>query len=206
MDTHSFIIEKFRRFHGLTSHRLRGSMPIEVLDFDRNDLAALMGELGFCRGAEIGVAEGHYSEVLCQNIPDLDLMAVDPWTRYRGNPRAHSQEHQNFSKAETERRLAPYPLARTIQMMSMEAVREVREGTLDFAYIDGHHGFDWVMQDLIEWSKRVRNGGIIAGDDYYHFDYAGVIDAVNAYTAHHKINPWFLIQAPRSVDFFWVKP
>lgn len=198
-ETLDYILKKLR----VDSYRLRGPMPIE-LPINRNDLAQLFNELGFKRGAEIGVAEGHYSEVLCQSIPDLELISVDPWVKYKDNPRAHSEEHQEFSKAETARRLKPYPKARMVQAMSMDAVREVPEKSLDFVFLDGHHGFDWIMQDIIEWSKRVRSGGIIAGDDFYHFKHAGVVDAVVAYTAHHKINPWFLISAPRSVDFFWV--
>jgi hypothetical protein len=199
-----YLIRKF----SISDRRLRGPMPIELRDFHRNDLAQLFAELGFTKGAEIGVAEGHYSEVLCKAIPNLEeLLLVDPWRRYDDNPWAHSQEHQDFSLNETKRKTAGYNV-RIMQDYSMNAVREVAEGSLDFVYIDGHHGFDFVMQDLIEWSKRVRSGGIISGDDYYHFkkNWAGVVQAVNAYTDAHRISPWFLIDAPRSVDFFWVRP
>ena len=199
-----YLVRKF----SLSDRRLRGPMPIELRDFHRNDLAALFAELGFTRGAEIGVAEGHYSEILCKSIPNLEeLLLVDPWRRYDGNPWAHSQEHQDFSLNETRRKTAGYNV-RIVQDYSMNAVREIPDESLDFVYIDGHHGYDWVMQDLIEWSKRVRSGGIISGDDYYHFkkNWAGVVQAVNSYTDAHRISPWFLIDAPRSVDFFFVKP
>lgn len=198
-----YLVRKFQ----ISDRRLRGPMPIELRDFHRNDLAQLFAELGFKRGAEIGVAEGHYSEILLKANPDLELLLVDPWQRYNGNPYAHSQEHQDFSLNETKRKTAPYPNVRIMQDFSMNAVREIPENSLDMVYIDAHHGFDWVMQDLIEWGKRVRSGGIISGDDYYHFKrhWAGVIEAVNAYTQAHQVSPWFLIDAPRSVDFFWVK-
>lgn len=198
-----FLIRKFQ----ISERRLRGPMPIELRDFHRDDLAKLYTELGFTKGAEIGVAEGHYSEVLLKANPDLELFLVDPWRRYDGNPWSHSQEHQDFSFNETRRKTAGYNV-KFMQDFSMNAVREVAENSLDFAYIDGHHGFDWVMQDLIEWSKRVRSGGIVSGDDYYHFKrhWAGVVEAVNAYTQAHQVGLWFLCDAPRSVDFFWVKP
>jgi GT2 family glycosyltransferase len=199
-----YLIRKF----SISDRRLRGPMPIELRDFHRNDLAQLFAELGFTKGAEIGVAEGHYSGVLCKSIPNLEeLLLVDPWRRYDDNPWAHSQEHQDFSLNETKRKTAGYNV-RIMQDYSMNAVQEAAEESLDFVYIDGHHGFDFVMQDLIEWSKRVRSGGIISGDDYYHFkkNWAGVVQAVNAYTDAHRISPWFLIDAPRSVDFFFVKP
>jgi hypothetical protein len=193
-----------RKFN-ITDRRLRGPMPVELSNFNRNDLARIFAELGFTKGAEVGVAEGHYSEILCKSIPNLELMCVDPWTKYSENPRAHSTAHQEFSKKETERRLRGYN-ATLEQALSMEAVQLVAPKSLDFVYIDGHHGFDYVMQDLIEWSKRVRSGGIVAGDDYYYFKWAGVVEAVQAYVKAHEIDLWFLIQAPRSVDFFWVNP
>lgn len=189
----------------IEDRRLRTPMPIELRDFHRDDLAKLFAELKFTRGAEIGVAEGHYSETLCKAIPDLELLCVDPWHRYSGNPRAHSKEHQEFSLNETKRKLVGYN-AKLIQDFSMNAVRDVKDNSLDFCYIDGHHGFDWAMCDIIEWSKKVRSGGIVAGDDYYHFKWAGVVEAVQAYTQAHQIAIWYVFQGHKSVDFMWVKP
>jgi len=60
------------------------------------------------------------------------------------------------------------------------------------------------MQDLIEWGKRVRQDGIISGHDYYRFRWAGVVDAVDAYTRAHQVNEWF-IDDMRETSFFWVK-
>jgi hypothetical protein len=75
--------------------------------------------------------------------------------------------------------------------MSMDAVKKIKDGSLDFVYIDANHGFDYVMEDLIEWSKKVRVGGIVSGDDYYDFRKAGVIEAVDAYTKAHGIKVTF---------------
>lgn len=199
-----FLIRKFN----IPSHRLRGPMPIEVPSFHRNDLAKLFAELGFNRGAEIGVAEGKYSEVLVKANPKLQLLCVDPWHRYKGNPQSKTAEKDAFAYNEAKRRLAGSN-AILIQELSMEYVRNVVDESLDFVYIDGHHGFDYVMQDLIEWSKRVRSGGLITGDDFYYLDPkrwgAGPVEAVLAYTTAHKINPWFIFEGHKSVDFMFVK-
>lgn len=198
------LIRKF----SIPSHRLRGPMPIEIPTFHRNDLAKLFAELGFKRGAEIGVAEGKYSEVLCQANPDLHLLCVDPWHAYSNNPQKKSPEKDAYAYNEAKRRLQPF--AATMDMrLSMEAVRDVGDISLDFVYIDGHHGFDYVMQDLIEWSKRVRSGGIVAGDDLMYLDEkrwgAGPIEAVTAYVKAHRIPIWFTFQGHKSIDFMWVK-
>lgn len=198
-----------RKFH-ISPQRLRGPMPIELRDFHRNDLAQLFAELGFKRGAEIGVAEGHYSEILCKAIPDLELLCIDPWHRYSENPQNHSKEHHEFSFNETNRRLELFPKARMVQAYSMDAVRDVAPSYLDFCYIDGNHRFDFVIQDIIEWSKRVRSGGIVSGDDYYQLNAkwndGGVVEAVQAYTNAHRIPIWYIFEGHKSTDFMWVRP
>ncbi len=54
------------------------------LTMGRAGLALLFAELGFTRGAEIGVERGLYAEVLCQVNPALTLFAIDPWEAYPG--------------------------------------------------------------------------------------------------------------------------
>lgn len=151
------------------------------------DLIKHFAELGFRTGAEIGVAEGHFSEAMLKVIPDLHLYCVDAWTVYKGNRWAGSEERNEHHRKTTIERLKPYPNATIVDMFSMDAIHNTGDFPLDFVYIDGNHSFDYVMQDLIEWSKRVRKGGIISGDDYYSFKGAGVVDAVNAYTKAHRI-------------------
>lgn len=206
-----FLVRKFQ----ISPQRLRGPVPIELRDFHRNDLARLFAELGFKRGAEIGVAEGNYSEVLLKANPECELLLVDPWHAYSENPQNKTSDKHKFAYEETLRKIAPYRGASTAMRTSMEAVREIAENLpehlLDFVYIDGNHLFDYVIQDLVEWSKRVRSGGIVSGDDYYALDQkrwvgGGVVEAVQAYTNAHRIAIWYIFQGHKSVDFMWCKP
>jgi hypothetical protein len=200
-----YLIRKF----SISPQRLRGPMPIELRDFHRNDLAALFAELGFKRGAEVGVAEGKFSEVLCKANPDLHLLCVDPWHSYKDNPQSKTKEKDEFAYRETQRRLAPYPNVKLDMRLSMDAVRDVEDESLEFVSIDGHHGFRFVMMDLLCWSMKVRTGGVILLDDYIYLDRkrwgAGVVEAVQAFTSANEINPWFICDADRSVDAFFVK-
>lgn len=174
--------------------------PIRIKKFSRVKLAQLFAELGFKRGAEIGVADAQNSLTLCENIPDLELWCIDPWEPYRGNPRGGGvdQQHGNYELA--KERLGKYN-THLIRGMSMDVVREFTV-KLDFVYIDGNHKFDYVMQDLIGWSKMVGKHGIVAGHDYYRFRWAGVVNAVDAYVKAHQINEWF-IDDMRETSFFW---
>ena len=198
--TNDYLIKKFQ----LKDRRLRSPMPIERYDFNRRDLPALFTELGFTRGAEIGVAKGEFSEIMCKGMPNLkELICVDPWATYDDNPRGHVEQNEAWQMA--HERLAAYPVT-FLRKFSMDAVRMFPEKSLDWVYIDAHHSFNYVICDIVEWSKRVRSGGTICGDDYFDMRWGGVVDAVNAYTHHHRISPWYIFNAYRSVDFMWVNP
>ena len=177
--------------------------PVRIKRFNRDKLAMLFGELGYKRGAEIGVAEGKNSLVLCENIPDLELYCVDLWdVYYRAKFKLKSKAQQEEALGRAHEKLDQYGVT-FVNKPSMEAMGDVPE--LDFVYIDADHAFDFVMQDIIEWSKKVRPGGIVSGHDYYRFRGAGVVDAVNAYTHAHQINEWFLTDE-RTPSFFWAMP
>ena len=150
------------------------------------DLLKYFNKLGFKKGAEIGVAEGFFSEAMCQAIPGLELYCIDIWKPYKGNRWSGGRERNEHHFKTAKRRLTGFN-AHIMREMSMEAVKKFKYGSLDFVFIDSNHSFDYVMQDLIEWTKRVRVGGIVSGDDYYDFKGAGVIEAVNAYTKAHGI-------------------
>ena len=143
---------------------------------NRIELAKHFARLGFTRGAEIGVCWGRYSEILCRKNPKLKLLAVDDWRRNR--------THRSY--AGTKRRLAKLNV--TIdRRSSMDAVADVRNDSLDFVFIDADHKYTSVCEDIREWSKKVRRGGIVSGHDYYKTrgENLGVINAVNEYVAKH---------------------
>ncbi len=195
MNTKDFLHKKFNK-------RSDQIPPIRLAKYNRRHMAQLFGELNFETGAEIGVADGQNSLTLCKSIPTLKkFYCIDPWKMYSENPRAHDNQDEMLRIA--KERLSLYPVE-FISEMSMGAVRHFESSSLDFIYIDGHHGFDYVMQDLIEWSKIVKPGGIVAGHDYYRFRWAGVVDAVNAYAHAHQINEWFVTDE-KEVTFFWAK-
>lgn len=170
-------------------------------DIDRTHLAVLFGELGLKTGAEIGVQEGKFSEILCKNNPDIHLACIDMWG-LRGDKGASWYD-------EAKKRLNGYG-AIFIDKPSIEAAREVPDRSLDFVYIDASHLFDDVMVDIIMWAKKVKIGGIVAGHDYMKFSnnlkkqWLPLIYAVQAYTAAHFIKNWYLT-TDDPASYFWVK-
>lgn len=150
----------------------------------RIDLAEYFNLLGFVKGAEIGVADGRYSEILCKKIPKLELLCIDPWIPYKGCWRSKGYQAKAYEKA--QQRLGKYN-TKLIKKTSLEASLDVPDESLDFVFIDGSHLFDNVMIDIILWTRKVREGGIISGHDYTFFTNSGIIEAVNIYTQLHRI-------------------
>ena len=153
--------------------------------FTRRDLAKLFEGAG----AEIGVRTGAYSQTICKYGKPTELYSIDPYALpYRDKrSRLLGAERQEAFYQEAVERLKPYEFCRIIRMESLEAVASFEYESLDFVYIDGSHAFDYVMCDIIEWAKRVKPGGIVAGHDYYKFRDSEVVMAVDIYCKVHGI-------------------
>lgn len=164
----------------------------------RDEIGKYFNELGFKVGAEIGVAAGDFSLTLCKAIPDLKLYCIDSWCRYEGNPRGGSADRHIRNYETTKERLKDYN-AILLKIKSMEAVKFVQE-PLDFVFIDGNHNYEYVKEDIEEWSKKVRPGGIVALHDYYHFKDSGVVEAVNEYTFNNRIEFYLIGEMKKRLE------
>lgn len=190
MDTKDYILKKFKIDLGENT-----KMPVEIPNFGREALAKLFYELKMKTGAEIGVFKGRYSKVLCEANPDLKLYCVDPWLIYDDYKEIKSKRLMASYYKKAMELLSPYNVS-VIKKSSMDAIKDFKDGSLDFVYIDGNHAFRSVIDDIDEWSKKVRVGGIISGHDYKDFGTnttIQVMQAVDAYTDAYKIRPWFVL-------------
>lgn len=189
-------------------HLAAGELPI-TLPVSRHELAHAFRELGFTKGAEIGVWKGHYSEALCQANPGLRLICVDPWSPQPGYlEQKNHVEAMNRAHAEASHRLAPFPCI-IVRETSLDAVRGFEDASLDFVYIDANHRYGPVLQDIAAWAPKVRAGGIVAGHDFIMRPQKNieVEQAVRDYTSTHEIAPWFVLQskADETPSWCWVK-
>jgi len=220
METLEYIKTKFNVNLGQES-------PISIPNHNRfNDLPALFKELGFDVGAEIGVSKGRYSKWLCTKHRKLKLYCIDPWIAYDDYMERHGEKGQTMLNEEYEmakQKLAPFR-CELIRKTSMDAVKDFEDGSLDFVFIDGNHSFEYVIEDIVQWSKKVKKGGIISGHDlwnsiemddsqlwikhptpYEKIKLCQVKDAVMAWTKTNQIKPWFLLEGDGDKTWFWVK-
>ena len=178
-------------------------MPIVLDHFGRRTaLIELFKELGFKIGAEIGTDHGQYAQTLCERIPGLELHCVDPWLAYTEGKETHTQEDvDQIYRQACDRLMNLNPPVTIYKEKSMEAVKRFKDNSLDFVFIDGNHEFSYVLEDITEWSKKVKAGGIIVGHDYTvnpERKY-GVIEAVQKYIGEYRITPWFVLHVPAHV-------
>lgn len=169
----------------------------EIIGVGRNDLPGFFKEQGYRTGVEIGVAKGNYSEILSE--VGLKIYGVDPYIEYPDYSRPQIQRRLDAEFAEAKERLSRFPDYTFVRKTSMEAVKDFEDESLDFVYIDGHHSFKFVVEDIYEWSKKVRKGGCISGHDYV---YSAVTQGpyvchvkyvLPAYTRAFGIDNWYIL-------------
>lgn len=202
MDTLDYILTKYnlKGYHGRN--------PIE-LKIVREDFPQLFHELGLKVGAEIGVEQGLFSECLCKGNPGVHHFSIDPWQAYRGYRDHVNQEKLERFHESAKARLAQFNCT-IIRKFSLDAVKDFKDGSLDYVYIDGNHDFQNVANDTAEWLRKVRVGGILAGHDFERHkgkSYIHVMECINGFTDAYRISPWFTTERRphQARSFFWVK-
>jgi SAM-dependent methyltransferase len=182
-------------------------IPTEIPNKRREYLGELINKLEYKVGAEIGVWQGDFSKSLLIPNPDLHLYCIDPWEYYADYHEdiiSVNQDGMDYNLAIAKQKLAGHNVT-FIRKRSMAAVDDFADNSLDFVYIDGHHGFSYVANDLEWWYKKVRPGGLVCGHDYYGLkdpyrkrspNYR-VFEAVNGFVQAFDIHPWFVIGRQR---------
>lgn len=181
-----------------------------ILNFNRlTDLPALFKELEVKSGVELGVESGKFSEILCQNLPDAKIYSIDPWEFYPLFRNFKQQKHHNRLYRMAVKKLSVYKNSEIIRKKSMDAVKDFADESLDFVFIDADHRFQHIVNDLAEWSKKVRIGGVISGHDFGEgersTDFVHVKHVVPVWAKCHKIHPWFVLDAPGEASWMWIK-
>jgi predicted O-methyltransferase YrrM len=193
MNTFDYIIKKYHL--NLTEKRIDGYMIIPRMR--RTDLANLFNELGFKAGAEIGVLGGKYSEVLCRVMPNAKIYSIDSWRTYSEFPDFFEKDKLKNYYNYAVRILSKFKNNKIIKKNSMNALKDFKDESLDFVYIDANHTFKYVYEDVEKWTKKVRKGGIVAGHDFEEHigkkAFGDVKPALDVYIRHTDLDCIFIV-------------
>jgi len=153
-------------------------------------LGNLLTNLGYTgEGAEIGVWAGTLSRFIYSRWLGKKLHLIDRWkeTDDYKDILNKPQLEQDALYEKVKETFGDRDDVNIIRAESLEAVKQFKDGQLDWVYIDADHAR--AKEDLEAWYPKVRVGGLIAGDDY--IDEIGkngvfkVKSAVDAFVAKH---------------------
>ena len=122
-------------------------------------------------GAELGVFKGHLTPVLVDVAQPTRLYAVDPW--YRLDPSwtwARGHRSTALGLASALRRSHDAIDAGVVQIcveFDDAFLAALPDASLDWAYLDTTHQYDDTVRELDLLARKVRRGGVIAGDDWH---------------------------------------
>lgn len=198
MNALDYFEEKYNLDYGKPS-------PIEIPNVGRDTLGHWFKDLGYIRGAEIGVERGIFSKILLDANPTMELNCVDSWKFYpQYNARLNNRRDLPQKFIETQNRLKGYNV-NYYKMFSKDAVKKFEDESLDFVYIDANHDLPYFMNDLVWWEKKVKRGGMVCGHDYIRVKPNKptknfVVEAVSWYTELKPIPIWFLLGTRAKIE------
>jgi len=127
---------------------------------------------------EIGVFSGDFSEKLLKQTKPKTLHLIDPWKINKAKNEFHApfgaggglnQAKMNKLYDFVVKRFGKYIEDGKVVVhrgTSAKILSKFPDNSLDWVYIDGDHLYSSVKKDINLSHKKVKNGGIISGDDY----------------------------------------
>lgn len=160
------------------------------------------------RVAEVGVLDGPTSAWLLARLPKLTLYMVDQWKAYHDSVqpdtahdggkwvRIYRMAHSRTEFAK-DRRIV-------LHGDSVEMAAQIKDGSLDMAFIDANHSYEHVKRDIGAYWPKVKSGGRLAGHDWEKNEPRnyGVVDAVTEFSKANSL----LYELDEDATWFILKP
>lgn len=151
-------------------------------------LEGLIRQNKFKQGVEVGVFMGFHSGHLLEASRTIKLWGVDVYKVLpgAGYDNMTNQYFQNLYN-EVNEKLSYSRRFSIIRKPSIQAAKKFQNNQLDFVYLDADHRYSAIKSDLIAWTPKVKEGGIISGHDY-GAEWPGVKQAVDEWSKKNNKN------------------
>lgn len=152
------------------------------------------------KGIEIGCLYGDTTQYLLDYFPNLQLIGIDPYEDYSDwNHELKNREKEiDILAQKVNQHKDRFALLKT---SSDKAHPFLADNSFDFVFIDGLHTHDQVLIDCKNYYSKLKQGGILAGHDYYVIE--EVRNAVNEFAK--ECNILTIKHTDRDV-WYWAKP
>lgn len=138
-----------------------------------------------CTCAEVGVAEGEFSNKILNVVQPKLLYLIDKFDGFIAYMPFNytSENHQEF----INNRFKDYSI-KTIKDLSWYAISRLPDKLCDFIYIDASHQYEDVVRDIQAAKNKIKDNGLLIFNDYKmcdhlakNFHHYGVCKAVNEF-------------------------
>ncbi|MBI4534565.1 MAG: class I SAM-dependent methyltransferase [Candidatus Melainabacteria bacterium] len=179
---------------------------------NRTDLLQFLPKQSVC--AEVGVFTGAFSEQIDQITRPNELHLIDTWdfsldwqTMFAPKEEAGRHNFESWFKTlvpayqggdpsplypqmyeDLKNKYAQDKRVRLHRGYSHEVGSQFPDKHFDFVYLDASHTYADVLRDLLVYSEKLKDGGIIMGDDFYDtlerpsdYKYVGTVQAVSQF-------------------------
>jgi predicted O-methyltransferase YrrM len=124
---------------------------------------------------EIGSFQGRSTAFMCIEIANsgkkIRFECIDPMSstpNYELSQQQNPQEWEGYGADKFHERLSSVKDFYTLhQMSSVEASKLYEDNSIDFIMIDGDHSYKGVYNDVKNFLPKMRNGGLMTGDDAF---------------------------------------
>jgi hypothetical protein len=146
-------------------------LTIEVPEpFSRNTFwTKFITQNGLRSVAEIGVWKGEFATALLKACPGItNYWMIDPWRQLPDWNKPFNVVDQEFDRVREAALLATAgyeAVRRVLRGTTAEVIGNIPDGSLDMMYVDGDHTLRGITIDLLIAWPKVREGGVIGGDD-----------------------------------------
>ena len=153
-------------------------------------------------GAEIGVMDGEHAKIILKYLNISELILVDPFQVYIDAP-IKKKLNWDFDKMylDVKNKFLNNSRVKIYREYSQTACALFDDNYFDFIYIDADHSYEQVKLDLENWFPKLKQFGVICGDDYGRPVGYGVVKAVNEFAFSKKL----VVQIGDDHQFWFVK-
>ena len=154
--------------------------------------------------AEIGVAQGDFSELIIKITEPGSLHLIDVWNSRTYNESLFKEVTARFRELIDEGRILIH------RKLSIDASEDFEDDYFDWIYIDTTHSYDTTREELARYAPKVKYDGIIAGHDYTTGNWDsliryGVIEAVHEFCVKYGWELVYLTVEPTENQSFAIR-
>ena len=146
--------------------------------------------------AEIGVADGSFSKIIIKETSPIKLHLIDNWdsnSRYSEQDKIVEEDLKLFINNGT---------VMINKGLSIDILKSFDDNYFDWVYIDSVHDYKTTAEELLICKDKVKDDGIISGDDFSPRSYShglkyGVIEAVHEFCVQYN---WEIVMLTAQVN------